>query len=135
MNYLLIISLFFISLDSLAQSGCGIISDSSESRIVYNISDEPPKFSSHTDSLERYIQSKLTFPQECIEGAVYIGFVVEASGQVTNARVVKGIKTDIDNQALSLVSNMSNWIPGKCDGNPISHFMVIPIRFSLTTKE
>ena len=63
------------------------------------------------------MQENLVYPQEAkekgIEGKVYIGFVVEIDGSLTNFTIVKSAHPLLDEEALRVVKLMPKWIPGK----------------------
>lgn len=105
--------------------------DSLTNREVFFIADDLPKFSSSQDSLFNFIACNLTYPRECVEGTVYIGFIVEPTGELSNHRIVKGIHPMMDNHALRVFEKMPNWKPGTCKGEPICFFYTLPIRFKL----
>ncbi|QIL74925.1 energy transducer TonB [Hymenobacter sp. HDW8] len=66
-----------------------------------------------------------------VEGLVHIGFIVDATGQVRNARVVKSVHPLVDAEALRVVQLASRWTPGQQDGKPVSVSFVVPITFRL----
>lgn len=66
-----------------------------------------------------------------IQGKVYLQFVIEKDGSITNAKVIRGIDTSIDNEALRVIKTMPNWNPGKQRGNPVRVTYTMPIAFSL----
>jgi protein TonB len=95
------------------------------------MADELPQFSPNQDSLFNFIARNLTYPQECVEGAVYIGFIVEPTGELSNHRILRGIHPTMDKHALKVFEKMPNWNPGTCNGEPISFLYTLPIRFRL----
>ena len=94
--------------------------------------DVPAVFPGGEDSLRKYIARSLRFPT-CQEvwGTVYIEFIVEKNGTITEAKVVKNLSPLYDEEALRVVKAMPPWIPGTRNGQPIRMKMVIPIRFKI----
>jgi protein TonB len=96
---------------------------------------EMPKFPG--GDIEGYIGSKIRYSPEDvqlgIQGTVYASFVIEKDGSVSNVKLLKGIYggTDLDNEALKVLSEMPKWIPGKQDGHPVRIQYMIPIHFKL----
>ena len=70
--------------------------------------------------LNEYIKNNLKYPADAfnkgIQGTVYVLFVVEKDGSITNVKIRKGIHPDLDKEAIRVISNMPNWEPGKNKG-------------------
>jgi TonB family protein len=66
-----------------------------------------------------------------IEGVVYVQFVIETDGSLTNAIAVKGIGGGCDEVAIETVGNSPSWTAGKHNGQIVRSVRVIPIRFKL----
>lgn len=66
-----------------------------------------------------------------IEGVVYIQFVIEKDGTITNVEPVKGIGGGCDELAVEILRNSEAWIPGKQMGKVVRSVRIIPIRFQL----
>lgn len=79
--------------------------------------------------------SSYEYPPSCkragIEGTVYISFVVSKSGQVTNAKVVRGIGGGCDEYALKYVKKHAQFSPGRQRGKPVPVKFTLPITFRL----
>jgi len=69
--------------------------------------------------------------EDGIVGKVFIEFVVNKKGKVTDAKVIKGIGAGCDEIALEAVKNAGDWNPGKLNGKIVKQKMVIPINFAL----
>ncbi|SDK77986.1 protein TonB [Catalinimonas alkaloidigena] len=82
-----------------------------------------------------YLSKTLTYPKlarkEKIQGRVFVEFIVEKDGSLTNARIVKGIGGGCDEEALKAINASSPWIPGKHEGTLTRVRMIIPITFTL----
>jgi len=83
------------------------------------------------DAIREDLEGK--YPQEAIdkgvEGVVYIQFVIERDGSLSNVKAVKGIGAGCDEVAVEILKNHGDWIPGKQDGKTVRSRRVIPIRF------
>lgn len=66
-----------------------------------------------------------------IEGRVFVEFVVEKDGSLTDVKAIKGIGAGCDELAVSVVKNAPKWKPGKQRGKPVRQKMVLPIVFKL----
>lgn len=66
-----------------------------------------------------------------IEGKVFVEFVVNKDGSITNVVVIKGIGAGCDEEAVRVVSESPAWNPAKQRGRPVNQRMVLPITFKL----
>ncbi|HLT72835.1 MAG TPA: TonB family protein [Cyclobacteriaceae bacterium] len=66
-----------------------------------------------------------------IEGRVFVEFVVEKDGSLTDVKAIKGIGAGCDELAVKVVQNAPKWKPGKQRGKPVRQKMVLPIVFKL----
>ena len=86
--------------------------------------------------LYKSLESKIQYPAEAIkqgiQGKVYIEFIIEKDGSISNHKIVKGIGVDCDNEALRVSKEMDDWLPGKQRGEIVRQKMVLPIKFVLT---
>jgi protein TonB len=66
-----------------------------------------------------------------IEGKVFVEFVVDRDGSVTNVVIVKGIGAGCDEEAQRIIAGSPPWNAGKQRGKPVRQRMVLPITFKL----
>lgn len=78
---------------------------------------------------------KYQISEEAIEanitGKVFVQFVIEKDGSITNAKIARSASTLLDAEALRIVNNMPQWIPGKQRGKAVRVAYTLPISFSL----
>jgi len=83
----------------------------------------------------KYLNENLKYPQKAtrigIEGRVYLSFVVETDGSLTDVKVMKGIGADCDEESIRVMQNAPKWNPGKQRGNPVRVRYGFPIVFKL----
>lgn len=83
----------------------------------------------------KFIQKKMRYPsiarQQEIQGTVFVSFVVNGDGTISDVVVIRGIHPDCDKEAIRVVSLLPGWMGGKHNGNPVAVKMVLPITFSL----
>jgi protein TonB len=70
-----------------------------------------------------------------IEGKVFVEFVVQKSGNITDIRVLEGIGAGCDEAAKTVLSEIDNWKPGVQNGNAVAVKMAMPIVFKLSPSE
>lgn len=106
---------------------------------IFVTAEEMPQFPGGEDSLYQYIKMNIHYPDSAailgIEGKVYIQFVVEKDGSITNVELLRGIGGGCNEEAIRVISGMPAWIPGKQDGQPIRVSYILPVKFSLHKKE
>ena len=102
---------------------------------VYSVVDQDPEFEGGMEALYKYLAENIQYPEQAkadkVEGRVFISFVIEPDGTVSNAEVLRGIGGGCDEEALRVVQSMPNWKPGMVDGKPVRVHYNIPITFKL----
>jgi protein TonB len=82
-----------------------------------------------------YVSENLKYPVKAsrmdIQGRVFVQFVVEKDGSLTDIQVVKGIGAGCDEEAVRVIKNAPRWEPGKQRGRPVRVKMILPIVFKL----
>jgi periplasmic protein TonB len=128
---LLLMALFTPVLSAQTDSVVPKLSDS----VVYKYLDTSPSFPGGDQALMKYLASNTEYPAKAREmgheGTVYVGFVVEADGSLTNIRIIKGAFPTLDSAAVAVVRGMPLWIPGKQDGRNVRSEFVLPMHFQL----
>ena len=85
------------------------------------------------------MQKNLRYPQEAIEagisGKVYISFVVEKDGSLTDIKVVRPLGSGTDEEAVRVLKNSPKWKPGIQNGRPVRVAYTMPISFTLQTDD
>jgi len=114
-------------------SKCASKIDSVTKREVYIITDTMPEFPGGVDSLMKFISYNIRWPntgEECM-GKVYISFIVETDGTLSDFKILRGICENYDNEAMRVVKMLPPFSPGKCKGMAVPVNYIIPIRFQL----
>ncbi len=127
MKRLQTIFLFFIL------SGCSQIElHNSE---VYTIVEESSSYPGGLHAWYSYIKEEMNYPRQAIrmgiEGRVFVQFVVEKDGYLSNIHVVERIGAGCDEEAQRIVQNSGKWNPAKMGGQPVRHQLILPILFKL----
>ena len=94
-----------------------------------------PAYRGGIEEMMKFIRRKIKYPATPrrlgIEGTVYVSFIVNGDGSVSNVAVLRGIHMACDEEAMRVVSLLPGWIGGRQSGIPVSVRMVLPIKFSL----
>jgi len=100
--------------------------DSSE---IFVFVEDSPSYPGGNDAMFEYLMDSIRHPQLDVYGTVYITFVVEKDGRLTNIKILRGIGFGCDKEAIRLVKGMPKWNPGKQRGRPQRVKYNLPIRF------
>lgn len=94
-----------------------------------------PEFVGGTEGLFKFLGTEMKYPKEAkqvgIEGKVFVQFVVNKKGEVTNIKILKGIHPLLDKEAIRVVEKMPNWKPGKQNGKTVSVKYNLPLSFKI----
>lgn len=89
-----------------------------------------PKFNGN---ISDFIQRNIIFPESALSiglsGTVYVSFVIDEAGVVSNVRAVKGIGYGCDEEAERVVRKMPKWLPGKMGKENVKVMMNLPIKY------
>jgi protein TonB len=102
---------------------------------IFQIVEEMPAFPGGEQKLMEYVGKNIKYPQIAretgIQGRVFIGFVVEPDGSVSNVKLLRGIGGGCDEEAMRVVKSMPRWKPGKQRGKAVRVSYQIPVFFKL----
>ena len=102
---------------------------------VYQIVEQMPQYTGGEEAMMKYVAENIKYPQEAkdknISGRVFIGFVIEKDGSVSNVKVVRGIGGGCDEEAVRVIKEMPKWKPGMQKGKPVRVNYMMPIFFKL----
>jgi len=102
---------------------------------VFVVVEEMPEFPGGVKALRQYLATAVKYPviaqENGIQGKVYVNFVVNKDGSVSNAKIARGVDPSLDAEALRVVSTLPKWKPGKQRGAPVRVSYTVPISFKL----
>jgi len=102
---------------------------------IIEFPDVDAQFPGGSAALQKWIVDHVQYPQTSIEmneqGKVYLSFVVEPDGSISNIAIERGVSTDLDREAKRLVRSMPKWVPGEASGKRVRARCRLPINFSL----
>ena len=94
-----------------------------------------PEFPGGDAGLMKYIQNNVKYPpiakEYNITGKVYVSFIVDKSGSVTDVKIARGVDKSLDAEALRVVKSLPKYKPGKQRGKAVRVMFTIPINFTL----
>lgn len=102
---------------------------------IFTVVENMPEYPGGMDAMYAYLGENIQYPDSAkmnnISGKVYVTFVIEKDGSVTNVVVLRGIGGGCDKEAMRVVSEMPNWKPGKQRGQEVRVQYNLPIKFTL----
>ncbi len=101
----------------------------------YVIVEDMPEFPGGTEALLKYIAENVVYPEQAkndtIQGTVYLKFVVDKTGKVTQTEVIRGVHPLLDEESIKVVNSLPEWTPGRQSGKNVDVAMQIPIKFQI----
>jgi periplasmic protein TonB len=94
-----------------------------------------PTYTGGAEEMMKFLQRNLRYPASArrmgIEGTVFVKFIVNGDGSLSDVHVIRGIHPDCDKEAARVIAMLPGWIGGKQGGRPVGVRMVLPIKFKL----
>jgi TonB family protein len=113
--------------------------NSDDNREIFSIVEDPPQFPGGEEARIAFLRDNIRYPKEAreknIQGTVFVKFVVEKDGRITNVEVVRGIGGGADEETVRVIEMMPNWIPGKQRGQNVRVQFTMPLRFALSGED
>jgi TonB family protein len=102
---------------------------------VFNVVDESAAPAEGMTEFYEYIGNRLVYPKQArqmgVEGKVFVEFIVNKDGSISDVTVTKGIGAGCDKAAIEVVSASPKWKPGKQAGLIVRQRFTVPIQFKL----
>jgi len=99
----------------------------------YVVVDQMPEYPGGQEGLRNFLARNVRYPIEAlqrgIQGRVYVNFVIDENGDVTNIKIARGVHKSLDQEAVRVVKLMPKWTPGMQDGKPVKVSYTAPISF------
>ena len=97
--------------------------------------EQMPEFEGGMNAFLKYVAKHTNYPSRArglgVEGKVFVEFIIDTKGKVTQVKAIKGIGAGCDEEAVRVLKNAPSWTPGKQRGVPVKVKMVVPINFTL----
>lgn len=103
---------------------------------VFVVVEEVPKFMG--GEVQQWIGKNVKYPsiaaENGVQGKVYVQFVIEKDGSVSNVNVLRGVDASLDKEAVRVIQAMPKWKPGKQRGSTVRVSYTLPINFRLSSN-
>jgi len=102
---------------------------------IFTIVEQMPEFPGGEEKLFEYLGKNIKYPsmarENGITGTVYVTFVVEGNGEISDVKKLRGIGGGCDEEAMRVVKAMPSWRAGKQNGKSVRVQYNLPIKFTL----
>ena len=100
---------------------------------IYVAVEHPAEFPGGLDAFYAYVKANIHYPEQAIkdnvQGKVYVTFVVEKDGSLTDIKVMQGIGDGCDEEAVRLIKASPKWNPGEQNGVIVRQQYTVPVNF------
>lgn len=97
--------------------------------------DEAPMPIGGYEAFYKFLSKNVKYPKEAVrhavEGKVYVRFIVDSEGNITQIETIKSVGSGLDEEAMRVIGKAPAWKPGRQGGKRVSVRMVIPIIFEM----
>ena len=110
-------------------------------KVIIADQEEMPQYPGGDKALFEFIKNNIQYPKEAkkigLEGKVYVKFVIDVTGSVSNVELAKGIENgkQLEEEAIRVVKLMPKWTAGMQGGKAVSVAFTLPISFYLDPKD
>ena len=97
--------------------------------------EEMPQFPGGNEAMQKYIAENLKYPKTATkgeQGRVIVSFVINKRGKVGDVKLIRSVSPELDAEAVRVIQDMPDWIPGKQRGKAVNVRYTIPIVFKLS---
>jgi TonB family protein len=105
---------------------------------VYTLVEKMPEYIGGDYARNKFMAEEITYPQQAtengVQGTVYISFIIEKDGAVSNVKILRGIGGGCDEEAVRVVKLLNKWKPGSQNGKNVRVIFNMPIYFKLQGK-
>jgi protein TonB len=113
-----------------------VLKQESDEDVIFMVVEQQAEFPGGMEAMMKFIVKNMKYPAVArrmgIEGSVFVSFVVDKEGGISDLTVIKGISAECDKEALRVVKLMPPWKAGKQNGKPVKSRFVLPIKFRLS---
>ena len=105
----------------------------------FTVVEKMPVFPGGEEARARFMVDNIKYPAAAmkngVQGKVFVSFLVKADGSVTDVKVLRGIGSGCDEEAMRVVKMMPKWQPGESKGKPVDVIFNIPVKFVLDSDK
>lgn len=100
---------------------------------IFQVVETMPSFKGN---MNKWLKDNVKYPilaqENGISGRVFVAFVIEVDGSITDVKVARAVDPSLDKEAVRVVKAMPKWNPGKQRNKPVRVAFTVPINFTLS---
>ncbi len=112
-----------------------VVSQSNQNVYDYDQVEQAPEYPGSMGAMYDFLAANIKYPKDAAEqkvgGRVFVMFVVEPDGSLTNVRVARKLFPSLDDEAVRVVKTMPKWKPGMLKGRPVRVNFNLPVVFRI----
>ncbi len=128
-NYIVVLVMAFVTICASSVSA----QTNSDENSVYTKVDKMPEYPGGQVALVKFLSKNIKYPakykKDKVNGSVFVSFIIDKTGKVIQAKIVKSLNEECDKEALRVIAMMPNWIPGEKEGNKVNVQFGLPVNF------
>ena len=106
-----------------------------EREIIESFPEETASPKGGFEAFYKFVSEKIKYPGQArrmsVEGRVFVEFVINKDGSLTDVKAIKGIGAGCDEEAVRIIQSAPSWNPGKQRGKAVRQRYTLPIIFKL----
>lgn len=106
---------------------------------IFAAVEKEPAFPGGIDKFYAYLQKNVKYPavakENNVQGKVFVTFVVEKDGSLTDLKIARGIGSGCDEEAIRVLKASPHWTPGIQNGTKVRVQYTISVNFTLQTDD
>ncbi|RWY52567.1 energy transducer TonB [Mucilaginibacter gilvus] len=106
---------------------------------IFTAVEQQPSFGNDDNAFNKYLGKAIRYPavarENNVQGRVILTFVVERDGSLTDIKVLRGIGSGCDEEAIRALKSSPKWKPGIQNGRPVRVQFSVPVQFALASEE
>lgn len=134
LKYFLMLILFISPMICLSQNNTV-----DTSKVIIDPVENMPEYKNGDEGLLNFIDRNLKYPEaaktDSVQGTVYASFRVDTNGKTFHHRIIRGVRADLDSEAIRVARLIKFEKPAMQRGKPVVIGYCLPIRFSLVTSK
>jgi protein TonB len=124
-----------INIGKFIEKQSDIIAIPIETQETFINTEEMPYYPGGETERHRFLAENIQYPLQAselnIQGTVYLQFVVDSKGNITDAKILRGIGGGCEEEALRVIKMMPQWHPGRQNGKSVRVLYTMPVSFKL----
>jgi len=106
---------------------------------IFTVVEVMPKYPGGNEAMYKYLGENIKYPEkakkEGIQGKVFVTYVVEKDGSISNVKILRGVEESLDKEAMRVIAAMPKWKPGTQNGKAVRVQYTLPIKFTLNKEK